>query len=328
MVSGPAVSKDAPYRFGDYARPSLDARLALGESFELAGGVLLPPKRSEVTDVPTIMGGFLLLRQALGPRSSLYLQGFTERLLPLLRPRDDGAWASASFGYDAREFVDRRRRWLAFAGNLGANGGRAVAAGGSAVPWLIELQTGGAVHLMAMDPSDGDGVGLSAGVDFAFPVRHGGRAFWAPGAPALRPQNRADVHLAAYATLATGWDVSFKNRVARARGRGGAGDGAAGADGGLRSAAAGVRGDVPGTAGAVAGDRAVRGLAGGESVGASPLPPPAGGDLSTARSERLSPAAEDSTQQCPQSQQSPNLSPWGEVAESSRRVRGRRSSSI
>ena len=151
MVSGPAVSKDAPYWFGDYARPSLDARLALGESFELAGGVLLPPKRSEVTDVPTIMGGFLLLRQALGPRSSLYLQGFTERLLPLLRPRDDGAWASASFGYDAREFVDRRRRWLAFAGNLGANGGRAVAAGGSAVPWLIELQTGRG------RPSHGDG---------------------------------------------------------------------------------------------------------------------------------------------------------------------------
>jgi hypothetical protein len=210
MVSGPDAGKDAPYRFGDYVRPSLDARLALGERFELAGGVSLPPKRSEVTDVPTIMGGFLLARLSLGPRSSLFTEVFSERLLPLLRPRDDGAWVSTAVGLDAREFVDRDRRWLAFAGNLGASGGRAVAAGGDQFPWLIEVQAGGAVHLMFMDRHDGDGVGLAGGVDFAFPAAHGGRAFWVPGAPEVRPQTRANFFAAAYTTLATGWDITLK----------------------------------------------------------------------------------------------------------------------
>src|SRR5215207_8380897 len=106
-VWGPALDPETPYRLGDYTRLSLDGRLSLGERFELAAGVSLPPKRSEVTEVPTIVGGFLLARLALGPRSSLFTQAFAERLLPLRAPRDDGAWGAASLGLDAREYVDR-----------------------------------------------------------------------------------------------------------------------------------------------------------------------------------------------------------------------------
>jgi hypothetical protein len=209
-VTGPELDPATPYQLGDYTRLSLDGRLSLGERFEVAGGVSLPPKRSEVTDVPTIVGGFALARLALGPRSSLFTQAFAERLLPLRRPRDDGAWGAASLGLDAREYVDRERRWLAFAGTLGATGGRTIAAGGDSVPWLLEAQAGGAAHVMAMDDDGNDGVGVAAGIDFAFPVLHGGRAFWVAGAPELRPQTRADLHLAVYATLSTGWDITMK----------------------------------------------------------------------------------------------------------------------
>jgi hypothetical protein len=209
-VAGPKLDPETPYRLGDYTRLALDGRLALGEWFEVAGGVSLPPKRSEVTDVPTIVGGFALARLALGPRSSLFTQAFAERLLPLRRPRDDGAWGAASLGMDVREYVDRDRRWLAFAGTLGATGGRTLAAGGDSVPWLVEAQAGGAVHITAMDDDGNDGLGLAAGIDFAYPVLHGGRAFWVDGAPELRPQTRADLHVATYATLSTGWDITIK----------------------------------------------------------------------------------------------------------------------
>ena len=209
-MTGPALDEQTPFRLGDYMRLSLDGRLALGEHFELAAGVALPPKRSEVTDVPTIVGGFLLGRLALGPRSSLFAQGFAERLLPLLAPRDDGAWAVGAIGLDAREYVDRERRWLAFAGTLGASAGRALGAGAGAVPWLLEGQVGGDVHVTAMDDDGNDGVGLAGGIVFAYPVASGGRAFWMAGAPALRPQIRADLQVSTYATLSTGWDITLK----------------------------------------------------------------------------------------------------------------------
>jgi hypothetical protein len=209
-VSGPELHGQTPFRLGDYTRLSLDGRLALGEHLELAAGVSLPPKRSEVTEVPTILGGFLRARLALGPRSSLFAQGFAERLLPLLHPRDDGAWAVGAVGLDAREYVDRQRRWLAFAGTLGATGGRTLAAGAGGVPWLVEAQAGGDVHVTAMDDDGNDGLGLAAGIVFAYPVAHGGRAFWMVDAPALRPQTRADAHVSAYATFSTGWDITLK----------------------------------------------------------------------------------------------------------------------
>ena len=124
-------------------RLSLDGRLALGERFELAAGVSLPPKRSEVTQVPTIVGDSLRGRLALGPRSSLYAQAFAERLLPLLAPRDDGAWSVGAVGLDVREYVDRQRRWLAFAGTVGASGGRALRAGAGESPgWWRRRRAG------------------------------------------------------------------------------------------------------------------------------------------------------------------------------------------
>jgi hypothetical protein len=209
-VTGPDLADETPFRLGDYTRLSLDGRLALGEHFELAAGVSLPPKRSEVTEVPTIVGGFLRGRLALGPRSSLYAQAFAERLLPLLAPRDDGAWGMGALGLDVREYVDRQRRWLAFAGTVGASGGRALRAGAGAIPWLVEAEAGGDMHITAMDDDGNDGLGLAAGIVFAYPVAHGGRAFWMASAPALRPQTRADAHLSIYATLSTGWDVTIK----------------------------------------------------------------------------------------------------------------------
>jgi len=209
-VSGPKLDPQTPFRLGDYTRLSLDGRLSLGEKFELAAGVSLPPKRSEVSEVPTIVGGFLLGRFALGPRSSLFAHAFAERLLPLLEPRDDGAWGVSAVGLDVREYVDRQRRWLAFAGTLGASGARALGAGAGVVPWLVEAQAGGDVHVTAMDDDGNDGLGLAAGILFAYPVTSGGRAFWMAAAPPLRPQTRADAHVSIYATLSTGWDITIK----------------------------------------------------------------------------------------------------------------------
>jgi hypothetical protein len=209
-VSGPELDAETPFRLGSYTRLSLDGRLSLGERFELSAGVSLPPKRSDVTPVPPIGGGFLLGRFALGPRSSLFAQLFAERLLPLLEPRDDGAWSAGAFGLDAREYVDRDRRWLAFAGTLGATGGRALDAGAGSVPWLVEAQAGGDVQVTAMDNEGNDGLGLAAGIVFAYPVASGGRAFWMAAAPPLRPQTRADAHLSIFATLSTGWDITLK----------------------------------------------------------------------------------------------------------------------
>jgi hypothetical protein len=207
---GPDLAEQTPFRLGDYTRLSLDGRLSLGDRFELAAGAALPPKRSEVSDIPTIVGGFLLARLALGPRSSLYARAFAERLLPLRAPRDDGAWGVGALGFDAREYVDRERRWLAFAGTLGASGGRALMAGAGAVPWLIEAQAGGDVHVTLMDDAGNDGVGLAAGIVFAYPVASGGRAFWMASEPDIRPQTRADVHVSTYATLSTGWDITLE----------------------------------------------------------------------------------------------------------------------
>jgi hypothetical protein len=61
-----------------------------------------------------------------------------------------------------------------------------------------------------MDDDGNDGLGLAAGIVFAYPVASGGRAFWMASAPSLRPQTRVDAHVSAYVTLSTGWDITIK----------------------------------------------------------------------------------------------------------------------
>ncbi|MBT8496535.1 MAG: hypothetical protein KJO07_26035 [Deltaproteobacteria bacterium] len=199
------LPSDAQVDLPNTARLGLQGRLSIGESFELAGSLALPPKRDEVTDDPPLVGGSLMGRYAVHRRHALYLRAEADRLLRIGGPKDDGMWAQAAAGWDGRSFMDRRQRWLAFSWNLGASAGQAVGAGGSEQPWLVEGVAGLGLHVLA---SFGDqGVGLTLGSDFRFPFADGGRAYWATDAPEINAQTRVDLHSSLFVTLATGWSI-------------------------------------------------------------------------------------------------------------------------
>jgi len=187
------------------ARLGLSGRLSLGDSFELAAALALPPKRDAVTEDPPLIGGSLMGRYALHRRHALYVRAEADRLLRIGGPEDDGLWAQAAAGLDGRSFMDRRERWLAFSWNLGASAGQALGAGGSEQPWLVEGVAGLGLHVLG---NFGDqGIGLTLGSDFRFPFADGGRAYWAADAPAINAQTRVDLHSSLFVTLATGWSV-------------------------------------------------------------------------------------------------------------------------
>ncbi len=210
FVAPVGVPKGSALPLSSIVRLGLEGRLSLGNDFDVTAALALPPKQSEVSNDPPLFGGLLMGRRAVGKRMSLYLAGAAERLQRLADPRDDGAWTTAAAGWDGRAFMDRRERWLAFSWNLGGDWGRTLGAGGDHPPWLVEVVTGVGVHMMAWDPRENEGVGLAMGADFAFPLANGGRAFWAPGAPELNPQTRADLYATLFASLATGWNIMVK----------------------------------------------------------------------------------------------------------------------
>jgi hypothetical protein len=204
FVTSDAGPAGPPLRFTDLVTTGILARHSLGERFELAARIDLLPKQPHPGGEPVVNGGHLLARLQITDRGSLFLVGAAQQALV-----SPAVFGDVTGGWNGRAFIDRQERNIALVGQAAAGWTRAFRSGSDAPPWLVELETGGALEVINSSSSGDEGAGFSLGTDFAFRLARGGRAFWAGDVP-FRASTRVTFNLSGFVLLAAHWDLHLR----------------------------------------------------------------------------------------------------------------------
>jgi hypothetical protein len=205
FVTSDAGLGGAPLRFTDLVVTGIVGRSSLGERFELAARLDLLAKQPHPAREPVVNGGLLEGRFQLTDAGSIFLAGAGQQAVG-----GPAIFADVTGGWNGRMFIDKRERNLALAGKAAVGWTRALRSGSAAPPWLVELETGGALEVINSSSSGDEGAGFTLSTDFAFRLARGGEAFWVPGAPAFRAGTRVTFSLAAFVLLAAHWDLHIR----------------------------------------------------------------------------------------------------------------------